>query len=366
MRDSFLKLLNGEKADEVVWTADLSYWISGQKQTGAADPSWDTEEGYLKLHADLGVMPYYYYDKFWTGNAVYDGTVSMATQTQGERSARLIETPVGTLREDTVYLPLSCCQAISQHFVETPAEMDVLLHVLEHRRLDPANLDDYWERLKKWASYDGLPCLGMPRSPLAALCCEWTGVQNLAYLFADCPDKVEYALSLLEEQERPVLEAVCELGPPLVHFPDNLSSENLAGFYDAHMRDRHRRRVERLHAGGVRCAVHLDGTVKGLLPKLIASGLDAIEALTPAPVGDVSAAEMAALAASDTAILWGGVPGAMFAYPYTWDRMAEHVEGVLAAWKDRPFVLGVADQVPPDGDIDFCRRIGDLAKSFRP
>jgi len=365
MRESFLKLLNGEKTDEVVWTADLSYWIAGQKQAGTADPAWDTEEGYLKLHAELGVMPYYYYENFWTGGPVYDDTVSTGGQTEGDRSVRLIETPVGTLREESVFLTQSCCQAISQHFVQTPGEMDVLIYVLERRRLEPANLDGFGERVERWLPYDGLPCLGMPRSPLAALCCEWTGVQNLAYLLADCPEKVERASVLLEEQEQPVLEAVCELAPPLVHFPDNLSSENLAGLYDAHMRDRHRHRIEQLHAAGVKCAVHLDGTVRGLLPKLVASGFDAIEALTPTPAGDLSAEEMADLAASDTAILWGGVPGAMFAHPYTWERMAEHIEDVLATWRDRPFVLGVADQVPPGGDIDFCRKISDMAASFR-
>jgi hypothetical protein len=40
--------------------------------------------------------------------------------------------------------------------------------------------------------------------------------------------------------------------------------------------------------------------------------------------------------------------------------MAAYVEHVLDTWRDRPFVLGVADQVPPDGDITFCRRIADL------
>ena len=29
----------------------------------------------------------------------------------------------------------------------------------------------------------------------------------------------------MEDQEGPILDAVCELAPPLVHFPDNLSSD---------------------------------------------------------------------------------------------------------------------------------------------
>ena len=211
-----------------------------------------------------------------------------------------------------------------------------------------------------WERYDGLPCLCLPRSPLSALCYEWAGVQDLVYLLLDCEDKVLRALDLMEEQEQVVIGALCDLGPPLVHFPDNLSSDNLTSYYDEHMRDRHQRRLAKLHAAGTRCAVHLDGTVAGLLPKLVASGFDAIEALTPHPAGDLTVAEMQDVAGDDRVILWGGAPGAMFAPPYSWDDMEQHVEDLLATWGQRPFILGVADQVPPDGDIEFCRKIAEL------
>ena len=52
----------------------------------------------------------------------------------------------------------------------------------------------------------------------------------------------------------------------------------------------------------------------------------------------------------------------MFAPPFTWEQMSRHVDHVLAAWENRPFVLGVADQVPPDGEIEFCR---DIAERIR-
>ena len=359
MLETFLALLNGEATDAVVWTADLSYWMSGRKRDGTADRSWETEEGCLELHRRLGVMPYYYYDKFWAGEACYDASVRARADTTGNRTVRTIETPAGTLREESVYLAESACSGIVKHMVETEADLDVLLSALEHRRLEPRNLNDYPERRALWARYDGLPSLGLPRSPLSALAYEWAGIANLAILMADAPDKVGEAMARMEAQERPVLEAVCELAPPLVHFPDNLSSDNLTGYYDRYMRPGHRRRLEALHSVGIRAAVHLDGTVGGLLPKLVASGFDAVEALTPKPAGDLSAEEMGAIAGGRT-ILWGGVPGVMFAPPYTWDDMRHHVEHVLETWGGHPFVLGVADQIPPDGDIDFCMRIREM------
>ena len=114
----------------------------------------------------------------------------------------------------------------------------------------------------------------------------------------------------------------------------------------------------------MKCAVHLDGTVRGLLPQLIATGFDAIEALTPKPGGDLEIEEIRDLAGDSPVILWGGVPGILFAPPFTWVRVGEHVARVVACWGHRPFVLGVADQVPPDGEIGYCRRIADLVGSM--
>ena len=50
----------------------------------------------------------------------------------------------------------------------------------------------------------------------------------------------------------------------------------------------------------------------------------------------------------------------MFAPPYTWDDMAAHLQHLLDAWRGTPFIVGVADQVPPDGDIGFCPKIAAM------
>lgn len=360
MLDSFMKLLLGEKPDRVVWTADITYWMAGQKQAGTADAAWDTEKGYLRFHHELGIMPYYDYSKFWAGTPQYGKEIKVFNETYGGRSLNRIQTPAGELTEENVYLRESCSTGCVKHYVQSEDDLDVLQYLLEHRRLVPANLADYHQRMKLWREYDGLPAIGLPRSPLASFCYEWAGVENMAYLLMDCKKKVAGLLRLMEEQESPVLDAICATAPPLVHFPDNLDSENLAGLYDEYMANGHWRRIERLHKAGIRCAVHLDGAVQGLLPKLVKAGFDAVEALTPKPAGDLDVSEINDLAGNDRVILWGGIPGVMFAPPYTWEDMEAHVKRVIECWQDRPFVLGVADQVPPDGNIDFCRRIADM------
>ena len=54
MRESFLQLMNGERPAEVVWAADINYWIDGRCASGQADLNWQTEIGLLELARDLG------------------------------------------------------------------------------------------------------------------------------------------------------------------------------------------------------------------------------------------------------------------------------------------------------------------------
>jgi len=92
------------------------------------------------------------------------------------------------------------------------------------------------------------------------------------------------------------------------------------------------------------------------------AGFDAIEAITPKPAGDLQIDQIRDLAAGHAVILWGGVPGVLFAPPFDWPQVEAHVRRLIESWSRGRFIMGVADQVPPDGDIDFCRRIAEMLR----
>lgn len=364
MRDAFLQLLRGEDCEEPVWCADISYWIDGNVGAGKADPALQSEQGHLELCRELGCMPYFWYGKFWAGETRFDN-VAIEERREGHRTTTTWCTSVGTLHREVRFNPSSWSECTTKYPVETADDLKRLLALLEHRRLEPANLSDYRERLDLWAHYDGVPCLGLPRSPLPALITEWCGAVNACTLLLEHGDLVREVLACLEAQEQPVIEAVCGLAPPVVHFPDNQTSDIYTPFFEDFMRSCYRKRLQMLHAAGVRCAVHLDGTMRGLLPKLTAAGFDAVEALTPAPAGDAPVEDLRALSGSGVVVLWGGVPGALFAQPYAWADMQAHVEHTLQCFQGQPFILGVGDQVPPNGDLDLCRRISEIVQEFK-
>ena len=363
MLDSLIKLLDGERPSEIIWTADLEYWISGQRCTGNLKPEYDGEEGRLRLSQELGTMPYYWYEQFWLAEPVYDG-VTAGTEQSGDETVQRWTTPIGELEERSTFCKASFSQAYTKHPVQDARELEILLYILEHRQLKPTCLDNYGERRQLYAKYDGIPAIAMPRSPFSALAVEWCGMENFVYLLIDHPDLTKEILGLFELQEKPIIEAICKASPPLVHFADNLTSEFYTPFFDDYMAGPYQKRLDALHSANVKCAVHLDGTVRGLLPKLAAVGFDAVEAITPIPAGDVPIEEMRKLANNDNVILWGGMPGTMFCEPYTWPDVERHIDKVLQSWAGQRFILGVADQVPANGDIEICRKISRMVKEI--
>ena len=98
MLESFINILNGKTANEIVWTADLEFWIAGQKLGGTFDSTYDSEEGRLKLSRELEILPYYWYENFWLAEPEYEN-VEYIEKTEGHKSFRRWKTPVGILEE---------------------------------------------------------------------------------------------------------------------------------------------------------------------------------------------------------------------------------------------------------------------------
>jgi len=97
--------------------------------------------------------------------------------------------------------------------------------------------------------------------------------------------------------------------------------------------------------------LHNDGTLKASLPLLAETALDAVEAVTPAPVGDLTVQEVKEICQGKS-IVWGCLPGALFSPLYPEDYFKDYLKKVLETFPaGSGFVLGVADQVPPDADF---------------
>jgi len=361
-RERLLSVFADQTPDRLPWVADVGYWMAARNAEGTLPQPYAADGGYLRLHNDFGLCAYYscgvrpFCEEF-------DG-LEIEDRQDGAVTRTTYRIPEGELVAETTSLPGSCCSAITKHPVETLDDLRVLRAMFERMTIHP-NLEAYRACDGQWGD-DGYAGIYLLRTPLPKLLAEWTGLMNLAYLIADAPDEMAHTLEVIAQASDPAFRICAQARFPLVHFIDNLSSENVTGYFDCYMRRYFERWLEGFHEAGVASVNHLDGTIRGLLPKLAEVGFDGVESLTPMPVGDVAVDELRALAGRDDFVLWGGVPGAMFAPPFTKDDMRRHVRHVLDTCGHEPFVLGTADQIPPDGDIHLCEMIAEMVETFVP
>jgi len=78
-------------------------------------------------------------------------------------------------------------------------------------------------------------------------------------------------------------------------------------------------------------------------------------------VGGIAPEDLREHAGRDDVVLWGMVPGAMFADPWTDEQFEAHVRHIFEV-VEGPMILGSADQVPPDGRLERVRLAGGIAR----
>ena len=358
-RERLLTALDGGRPDAMPWFADLSYWYSSQQKQGKLPEEYEGDAGFVKLHADHHVGYYLGYAAVWQ-TAIEN--VTAAHETEGHLTTTRWQTPVGEIEGRAQYLPETYSAAPVKWAVESPEDLRVLRYIADATEHTPTY--ERYELLKRLAGGQGHPTVLPPRSPVSQMLAQWTGATNLTYLLADVPADVEQTFDALGRSADGAIDAILGCDVPFVEFGDNLTGEVVTRWFERYQFDYYVRRVEQLHAAGKKVGTHLDGTMRGIMPLLVETGLDFIESITPEPTGDVAVEDLRALAGPDV-ILFGGIPGAMFAPPFAADDMRRQVETVIEHhWDHGRFVLGAADQVPPNGDMDLVTLVGELCEEL--
>ena len=348
--------LRREPVDRLPWTVDLNYYNSALRDRGKFDAKYEGIEGFLRQHEELGADPHFCYDCAPFCDLSYDGVACETRRSSGEVTTTWAvdgKTLVAVKR----YAPDSFCWAPRKYPVETTEDMQVLLQVLSRCRVVP-RMGRHEDLQRQWGQR-GLLLLGLAQTPMPALIAEWCGVMATTFLCADAPELVSEVLSILDKAYDPLYKSVCDYQPVLASFGDNISGENVGSFWDQYMAPVYRRRLQQLHAAGIACVIHNDGTVRNVLGKIAAVGFDGAEALTPAPVGDTQVAELRKIAGRDDFVLWGMVPGALFSRNCSEAAFRQYVSNMLDTCSG-PMIVGSADQVPPDSDLARVRIVADL------
>lgn len=362
-RERLLKVLRGEKPDKTPWYADLSYLYNSMSIKGILDKKYKGDEGYLKFYKDLGAGICFYAPFLW--KTEFTGNIEYCEVEQDGIRVCTYNTPKGQLRSIQKYSSDTFAWAYTEYFVKNISDLQVMLYILENTKYIE-NFSEFKKIDELWGEH-GIPVAIAPISvaPLQKLLARWAGIENTINIYMDNIDEFEGIIKEMENTEDEAFEILCRSDAEYVEFAENLSSE-ITGrtFFEKYNMQYYKRRIKQLHKSGKYVGIHIDGTLKSCLPLLERCGFDVAEAVTPYPIGDIKVEDLRKVAGDDI-ILWGGLPGPMFTLKYSEKDFEEHVRKVLKSFPlGSRFILGVADQVPPDGLISRVKKVRNMVDDW--
>lgn len=359
-RERILTLLSGGVPDHVPWFGDLAYYAGALERHGEVPKRWQRTKDYYDYHRKMRVG--FYLQGYWAFDPVYDGEVEVRIEQEGRVQRTTVGTPLGTLIGETTYLPVSCSSAISRYMISTPKDLAVLRYWIEHTTYRPAPEEAL--RRRPWVEDLGIVLCYLPRTPFMELVVHFAGIGNIVALWSDARDEFEETLAVMARSSTEAAEAALQVPSDAFMIPENLSSEVVGRFYAKYVVPVEREWIKKIKQAGKYTYIHMDGTLRGLIRQVAETGFDVIEAVTPLPAGDVAIVDVRQVA-GPRPILWGGIPGGYFTGLVSDQEFDRHVREVLDVMiQDRRMVLGVADQVPPDGLPKRIARVAELVEQY--
>ena len=354
-RERILTILSGGQPDQVPWCGDLDYWANSLIKRGLKPKGFIASDDYIRWHRDLGVG--FYLQGYFPYKQILSNCM-VKEWNEGFKHFKEINTPVGSVRECWEYIPTSFSEGPVEHFMKSGDDIPVMKFIYQNTCFEPdyefANL-----RLKQVGDQGVVLCY-LPKSPFMHLLALEAGVVSVTLAALTMPDEFKELLDTMKKAFDQASQIALDSPAEVLMIPENLSSEMVGPeFFQLYMLDYQTEWTSKIKEKGKYSFIHIDGTLGGLIQQEAQVGFTVLEALTPYPVGDLKWEDLAQICGNSGSILWGGIPGVYFTASVSDKEFDRHVKHLLSIMVKEPrYVLGVADQVPPDGLESRVKRVG--------
>ncbi len=355
------QVVTGRSRGKIIWQPRIGCWYTDKQFAGEPFPAPYTGMDLWEIYRELDCSA-----RLYQYNACYRRIEHPAIETV-ERELNetdteiVVHTPVG------VQVTVRRRMLSNWHYltVKWPIETEEELKVATWRE---ENTTWAWDQAK----YDelqvtvgdlGAPTMYMPRMNVQDLYINQMGVAAGIYAIYDWTDTVEAYFSALEGSHDRLIDVIVDSPIEIINFGENIHASTLSPelFHKYHL-PACQRRCERLHAANKFVSSHWDGDTRPLLPYAQETGLDAIEAITPQPQGDVTLDEIKA-ALGDTIFLLDGIPAVYFDETFSVDTLVECVHRLIDLFAPR-LVLGISDEISSTGDLDRVKVVGEIVDAY--
>jgi len=218
--------------------------------------------------------------------------VKTETRIVGNMCYRVFRTPVGkvTMKERIGLREGAGGSWIIEHPIKGPSDFEIVEFIIE----DTIYVPDYslFTRAEENLGGDGIVFVWAGRSPLQEMQINLMGYKMFAVSLYRYPEMFESLYRVLERKADERYKIISDSPAEIVNGTDNINSEIVSPkLYEKYIIPFYERQANLLHRRGKILEDHMDGKLKSLKNLISKTALDAVEAFTPPPMGDLTLSE---------------------------------------------------------------------------
>ena len=345
-------------ADAVLWQPRLETWINHHQKNNTAPPEYKNLD-YYGIYDKLGCSVRYAasrgIERFFD-----DEVEQFAEDPDQKHHVEVVRLPEGELR--TIYQNVwegteLKNRRIVKFAVETVENLKVLTALVKRQRFR-ADLDRFADGAAE-VGHRAEPTQFASSDGFTDLIKFWSGLLSAYYLKTDHPAEMDTYMEATWDRDEREMEELFKLPCRLFNLGDHTTNEfTPPPTLEKYCLPRWQRISKKIgdHNGFVHS--HWDGNSRHILKYLKPSGLHAVEALTPEPMGDMTL-EMIKEAVGDELVVLDLIPAIFFLPEYPKDKLLEFTDRVIDMFAPK-LILGVSDEISQRGEIDRIEAISEL------
>lgn len=371
----FLNTFERKRVDRLSFSPRLNYWYAKNKHILHSKPTNDSKipekyhkKSQIQIYDMLEASIRYclescdipLYSHSFIPNIIKT-RVYFRSLKEGGNILRF-KTKYGTLIQKTVPAGGGISGVINEFFVKTIDDLKNLKYILENSRYFIFKPFIKYAEVKLKSK--SVVSTFLPRSPYQKCILEYLGFKQTQIFLKRYPREMEEFMNFLIRMEDKLYRDFCRTSIKIFNFGENIDA-NLTPphIFQKYCIPYYETRVKQLHQAGKFCHVHIDGDFKDLLSLFPDLPFDGLEALTFKPQGDVEIEE--AKKAIGNKILLDGIPSILFLPQYPNEYVKEYTKKIIETFSPN-LILGISDEMPPNGDIRKVEMISNIVQNFEP
>ena len=349
-------------AEGVLWQPRLETWIAHHMERGTL-PERFRHMSNLEIYDALGCSIRYGAKAGIEQFEIRDDMVRIEEQHPNHTVSR-VRTPAGelcTVCRDIWENGRRVNHRIEDFPVKTVKDLRVLTDLVNREQFR-ANPEDF-SRAVKEVGHRAEPTMFLSSSGFTELIKTWCGLPGTYYLLHDHPAEVEAYLEACDRKDDRIIDEALKLPCRIFNLGDHATNEfTPPPILKKYMIPRWQRISDRLHSEGRFVHTHWDGNSRLMLPFLRETRLDGVEALTPAPMGDMTLEQMKK-GVGDKMVVLDLLPAIDFLPNRPLKEMLEFARRVIDMFAPK-LILGISDEISQIGQIEKVEAISKLVEDI--